>query len=203
VGVRARDGYDRVGHATLYRVWAKRELDPGFREELMRVVSKLNDCRYCSWAHHDWAGIDGIPEDELAHLEQMDPAHFDRTKWPAISFVRELVEARFGAVSEELMHKMQTIYTAREIKDIEFVAKVMDASNLGANTFDALRSRLRGAAAEGSRILDEVLLTAALCCVVPPMLVVLSVSSKRSPREMMRRMMDYTRHMETKHGRHS
>ena len=186
---------------TLYRVWIRRELDPGFREELMFAVSKLNDCRYCSWAHHEWASIDGIPEEELAHIEQMDPTHFDRRKWLAISFVRELVEARFGAMSEDLMRKMQAQYTAREIKNIILVAKVMDAANLGANTFDALCSRLRGVPAQGSRIFDEVLLTAAFCCALPPIVIVLSLSSKRSIRELTRRMMDYTKHMEAERGR--
>ena len=191
-----------AAHApTLYRVWIRRELDPGFREELMLAVSKLNDCRYCSWAHHEWASIDGVPEEELAHIEQKDPAHFDRGKWLAISFVRELVEGRFRAVSGELMRKMQAEYTAREIKDIILVAKVMDASNLGANTFDALRSRLRGVPAQGSRIFDEVILTAAFCCALPPILLVLSLSSKRSIREMTRRMMHYTKHMEAERGR--
>ena len=90
------------------------------------------------------------------------------------------------------MQKMQAHYTEREIKQITLVAKLMDASNLGANTFDALRSRLRGTPAEGSRIFDEVLLAAAFCAALPPMLVVLSLSSKRSIREMTRRMMDYT-----------
>jgi AhpD family alkylhydroperoxidase len=191
-----------AAHApTVHRVWVKRELDPGFREELMLAVSRLNDCRYCSWAHHEWASIDGISEEELAHIEQMAPAQFDRRKWLALAFVRELVEARFGPVSADLMRKIEAHYTAREIQNIIVVAKVMDASNLGANTFDALRSRLQGTPAQGSRIFDEVLLTAAFGCVLPPVLIVLSLSSKRSIRELTRRMMDYTKQMESERGR--
>ena len=186
----------------VYRVWIKRELNPGLREELMFAVSKVNDCRYCSWAHHEWASVDGISEEELAQIEQMDPTQFDRKKWLAISFARELVAARFGPVSEEPdAARCSAHYTEREIKHIILVAKLMDASNLGANTFDALRSRLRGKPAEGSRIFDEVVLTAAFCAALPPMLVVLSLSSKRSIREMTRRMMDYTKHMEAERGR--
>ena len=84
---------------TLYRVWIKHELNPGFREELMLAVSRVNDCKYCSWAHYEWANLEGIPEKELAQVEQIDPDHFDRKKWLAISYVRELVAVRFGAVS--------------------------------------------------------------------------------------------------------
>jgi AhpD family alkylhydroperoxidase len=187
-----------VDARTLYRIWVRHELDPGFREELMLAVSKVNDCRYCSWAHHEWASIDGISEEELAHVEQMDPARFERKKWLAISFVRELVTVRFGAVSEDLMRKMQGHYTAREISEITLVAKVMDTANLGANTFDAMRSRMRGAPAQGSRILDEVLMTAAFCCVAPSLLVFLALSSKRSIRDLLRSMLDYSKHAEAK-----
>ena len=83
---------------TLYQIWGKHELDPGFREELMLAVAKLNDCRYCSWGHHEWAHVAGIAEDELAHIEQMDPEGFDRRKWIAISYVRALVSGNFGDV---------------------------------------------------------------------------------------------------------
>ena len=56
-------------------------------------------------------------------------------------------------------------------------------------------------ARQGSRVFDEVLLTAAFCAALPPMLVVLSLSSRRSIREMARRMMDYTKQMEAERGR--
>ncbi len=47
---------------TFYRVWVKHEIDPGFREELMLAVSKLNDCRYCTWGHQEWAHLNGVSE---------------------------------------------------------------------------------------------------------------------------------------------
>ena len=50
---------------TLYQVWLKHDIDPGFREELMLAVSKLNDCRYCTWGHHEWAHMLGVPDEEI------------------------------------------------------------------------------------------------------------------------------------------
>ena len=100
---------------TLYRVWIKHELDPGFREELMLAVSRVNDCKYCSWAHYEWANLEGIPEEELAQVEQIDPDHFDRKKWLALSYVRELVAVRFGPVSQDLMRQMGTCVGLRAI----------------------------------------------------------------------------------------
>jgi AhpD family alkylhydroperoxidase len=183
---------------TMYKVWVKKELDPGFREELMLAVAKLNGCMYCSWAHHEWASIDGIPEEELAQIEQMDPAHFDRKKWLAISYVRELVSSRFAPVSVDLEKKMRQHYSDTEITEIQLVAKVMDAANLGANTFEAMRWRLRGTPVKGSRLFDEVMLSAAFFCIVPPVVVFLARSSKRSVREMTASLIDYTRKMDAK-----
>jgi AhpD family alkylhydroperoxidase len=177
-----------------YQVWVKHELDPGFREELMLAVAKLNDCKYCSWAHHEWATIDGVSEEELAQIEQMDSASFDRKKWLAISYVRELVAERFGPVSADLEEKMRQNYSTEEIAKIVLVARVMDASNLGANTFDAMRWRLRGTPVKGSRLFDEIMLSAAFFCIVPPVVLFLARSSKRPLREMVGSLLDYTRH---------
>jgi len=101
---------------TIYEIWGKHELDPGFREELMLAVAKLNDCRYCSWGHHEWAHIAGIPEEELAHIEQMDPEGFDRRKWVVLSYVRAFVSGKFGSVPRDLRREMRENYTAHEIK---------------------------------------------------------------------------------------
>ena len=146
---------------TIYQIWGRHELDPGFREELMLAVAKLNDCRYCSWGHHEWAHVAGIPEEELAHIEQMDPEGFERRKWIAISYVRAYVSGKFGNVPKELRREMRNNYTAHEIKEIELVARIMDIGNRGANTWDAMLSRLKGNPAADSHILDEAVLSGA------------------------------------------
>jgi AhpD family alkylhydroperoxidase len=181
---------------TIYKVWVKHDLDPGLREELMLAVSKLNDCRYCSWGHHEWAHIAGVPEDELAQIEQMDPIHFDRRKWLAISYVRELVNARFGSVSGDLLREMQTNYSKREIAEIVLVAKVMDMSNRGANTWDSMLSRLRGKPAAESRLVDEAVLSVAFFAVAPVIVMFLARASKRPFLEMARSLIDYTKRRE-------
>ncbi len=95
----------------MYRVWLKEEVDPGFREELMLAVSRLNGCRFCSWGHHEWAQISGVSDEELAQLEQLDPSGFDRRKWVAISYVRALVKENFERVQPELRRAMQHKYS--------------------------------------------------------------------------------------------
>jgi AhpD family alkylhydroperoxidase len=181
---------------TFYKVWVRHELDPGFRETLMLAVARFNDSRYCSWAHHEWATIEGVPEEKLAHVERMDSAHLDRRTSLAISFVRELVAVDFAPVSKELLKRMRTRYTAREIEEITLVAKVMDALNRGSNTFDAFLSRLSGKPSPNGQIIDEAIMSAVICCALPPLLTFFSRSSKLSIDDLARRMVDYTTKMD-------
>ena len=181
---------------TIYEIWGKHELDPGFREELMLAVAKLNDCRYCSWGHHEWAHIAGIPEEELAHIENMDLEGFDRRKWVALSYVRAFVSGKFGSVPRELRREMRENYTAHEIKEIELVVRIMDVGNRSANTWDAMLSRLKGNPAADSHILDEAVLSAAFLTVAPIAIGYLAHASNRSYLEMARSLIDYVSHYE-------
>jgi AhpD family alkylhydroperoxidase len=185
---------------TIYQIWGKHELDPGFREELMLAVAKLNDCRYCSWGHHEWAHMAGIPEEELAHIEDMDPEGFDRRKWVALSYVRAFVSGGFGSVPRELRQEMRQNYTAHEIEEIELVTRIMDLGNRGANTWDAMLSRLKGNPAADSHILDEAVLSGAFLVLAPVAVTYLAHASKRSYREMARSLFDYVKHYEERNS---
>jgi AhpD family alkylhydroperoxidase len=183
---------------TIYKVWVKHEIDPGFREELMLAVSELNHCRYCTWAHHEWAHMVGVSDDELAHVEQMDPTGFDRRKWLAISYVRALVTAKFERVDKDLVREMKAKYTPMEIKEIEIVARIMDIGNRAANTWDALLSRLRGGPATDTHIFDELVMSGAFLATAPIVLIFLAQSSNRPLMEMLRSVIDLIKVPETK-----
>lgn len=174
----------------IYRVWLKHEIDPGFREELMLAVSELNHCRYCTWAHHEWAQMVGVSDEELAHVEQMDPSGFDRRKWLAISYVRALVTAKFGRVDKELVREMNAKYSPMEIKEIEIVARIMDIGNRAANTWDAFLSRLRGGPVADSHILDELVMSGAFLATAPIVVMYLAQTSKRPMKETLRSVID-------------
>jgi alkylhydroperoxidase family enzyme len=185
---------------TLYKVWFKRELDPCFRETLMVAVARFNDSKYCSWAHLEWAIIEGAPAEGLASVERMDSAHLDRKTWLAISFVRELVAADFGPVSKQLMKRIRASYTAEEIEEMTLVARVMDALNLGSNTFEAFLSRLGGKPSQNGQVVDEAIMSAVFCCALPPLLTFFSRSSKLSIEELVNRMVDYTAKMDVEYA---
>jgi AhpD family alkylhydroperoxidase len=181
---------------TIYQIWGKHELDPGFREELMLAVAKMNECRYCTWGHHEWAHLAGVPEEELAQIEQMDPEGFDRRKWLALSYVRAFVSDKFGSVPRELRKEMRENYSAHEIKEIELVTRIMDLGNRGANTWDAMLSRLKGNPAANSHIIDEAILSGAFLTVAPVAVAYLAYASNRSFTETARSLVDYVTHYE-------
>ena len=185
---------------TIYQIWGKHELDPGFREELMLAVAKLNDCRYCSWGHHEWAHSAGVPEEELAHIENMDIEDFDRQKWVALSYVRAFVSGKFGSVPRELRKEMRENYSAHEITEIELVVRIMDLGNRSANTWDALLSRLRGNPAAGSHILDEAVLSGAFLTIAPVAIAYLAYASNRSFLETANSLIDYVEHYEERNS---
>ena len=181
---------------TMYRIWQKHEIEAGFREELMLAVSKLNDCKYCTWGHHEWAHAAGISEDELDHIEHGDPEGIDRAKWVAISYVVALISLDKSNVPSELTQEMRANYSAREIKEIELIAKIMDVSNRAANTWDALQSRLNGKPAHDSHVMDEFVLSGVFWIVAPVSILILSQQSDRSFMELLRNLLDYVKHAE-------
>ena len=124
----------------IYKIWRKHEIEAGFREELMLAVATLNDCKYCAWGHHEWAHAAGVSEEELDHIEHGDPEGIDRAKWVAISYVVAFVSSEYEHVPRDLKREMRANYSEDEIKEIELVARIMDAANRAANTWDAMHT---------------------------------------------------------------
>ena len=181
---------------TMYRIWQKHEIEAGFREELMLAVSTLNDCKYCAWGHHEWAHAAGISEEELDHIEHGDPEGIDRAKWVAITYVVSFISLDKSNVPSELTQEMRANYSAREIKEIELIAKIMDVSNRAANTWDALQSRLKGKPAHDSHVMDEFVLSGVFWILAPVSMLIISQQSDRSFMELMRDLLDYVKHAE-------
>ena len=181
---------------SLRKIWVDREMDPGLREKLMVAVARYNEAKYCSWAHHEWAVIEGVSAKELAHIEQMDCTHVDPKTSLAITFVRELIATNFGRVSKARMQRMRARYSEEEIRQITLVAKVMDALNLSSNTFDAFLSRISGKPSRTGRIIDEAIMAAIVCCAFPPFFAFFSRGSNSSIGAVVRRMIEYTTKMD-------
>ena len=91
-------------------------------------------------------------------------------------------------------------YKPHEIKEIELVVRIMDVGNRGANTWDAMLSRLKGSPAAGSHILDEAVLSSAFLAIAPFAIAYLAHASKRSYLEMARSLIDYVNHYEERNS---
>jgi AhpD family alkylhydroperoxidase len=189
-------GVVRSHRRVIRGVWTMDTIDPAFREAIMVAVARVNGCRYCSFAHHEWALHVGLPANQLAQIEGMDPAHFDRKKWLAIEYARALAAEDFGPVSPQLQREMHAAYTADEIRDIEIVARVMTFSNLSANTLDALASRLKGAPAEGRRLLDELVISFLVLLVFPVVIARMAMWKRASPFTLLREFRRFSRGLE-------
>ncbi len=157
----------------------------------MLTVAQTNGCRYCSYVHQEWAIRTGVSDEEIAQLEGVAPATFDRTKWSALAYARALAEADFGQVPEEISQEVAKYYTRGDRRNIETVARAMSIANRSANTVDAFRSRLRGAPVSES-LPAEIAITSALIAVSPTLIPALSIMLRKSPQRLLRELHAYS-----------
>lgn len=141
---------------SLLSIWGGGRLPRALREQVVVAVAKVNACRMCEHAHTRMALEAGVTNAELAALENMDEAVFDRRTWLAIAHARQRTQSDFAPVLEpasedaligELGHQTYS--------DVEDVARVMTVANRIANTLNALSDRRRGRPIPGSRFWDE------------------------------------------------
>lgn len=147
-------------------IWRRERLPAAFREKIMVAVAEVNGCRFCSFAHREWALDEGVSEAELAELEGMRPEDFDRRTWLAVVYARSLAAEDFGPVDPSLGRELAEVFSEEERGDIEVVAHAMTVINRSANTLDALSARWDGHPAEGSRLIDEAVISAFMVLVI-------------------------------------
>lgn len=161
-------------------IWQGR-IDPALREQIMIAVARVNGCRYCAFVHTRFAELEGVSDDELARLDGLDPAAFDRDEWLAIAYATALAEADFGSVDDELGSEIERRSGPQRSADIESVALAMTLANRTANTLDAFRSRLSGSPDPEGRAFDEAVISAVLIATGPLTVIGLSIPLRMSP----------------------
>jgi AhpD family alkylhydroperoxidase len=174
-------------------IWFEGRLDPAFREELMVSVAAANSCRHCSYAHREWALIEGLPADELAALEGRDPDSFDERKWAAIAWVHALAASDFTDVPDAIDANFRAQYNPQEQADIELVARTMTWMNQISNTVDAAAARVKGSPVPESGVLSELEAVVLYGLAVPPLFVWMGVKEGRRPMQIVRGMPQFFR----------
>jgi AhpD family alkylhydroperoxidase len=184
--------------ADLKAIWLGRRLDPAFREELMVSVAAANSCRHCSYAHREWALIEGLPEDELAALEGRQAESFDARTWAAVAWVHAAAASDFTGVPAAIEANFRDRFGPQEQADIELIARTMTWMNQVSNTVDAAWGRLHGDPVAGSGVLSELEALVLYGLAVPPLIVWMGVKERRRPLDVVRGMPKFFREFDAR-----
>ena len=126
-------------------VWSQRDLlravmrgtglDPAFRERLMLVVTGVNGCRYCSYAHAREALAEGIVQEEIEALGQGMFAGSPSEEVPALLYAQHWAETD-GDPDPAVRERIEKRYGAKLLERIEIALCVIRVGNLLGNTLD-------------------------------------------------------------------
>ncbi len=143
-----------------------KRVDKAFAEKIMLVVTQVNGCRYCSYAHTRAALIAGVRQTELQKLMAGELGEFPENQRVALTFAQHYAESRRQPDPSSLQGLL--IYYGPEISlDILAYLRMITFGNLFGNTFDALLSRCRGIPADQSSIISELCVILGGLVIVP------------------------------------
>jgi AhpD family alkylhydroperoxidase len=126
-----------------------------FAEKIMLVVTSVNGCRYCRYAHSRAALVVGVSETELQDLLALDLQTFPIHEVTALTFAQHYAEAN-GQPDPATWQRVVTYYGEQTSDDILVYLRMITFGNLLGNTFDALLSRITGKPAADSSLWNEV-----------------------------------------------
>jgi AhpD family alkylhydroperoxidase len=137
-----------------------------FAEKIMLVVTGVNGCRYCSYAHSRAALSAGVPEIELQRLLALDLGTFPEDEVIALTFAQHFAESRC-CPDPAAWERLTTYYGNETANDILAYLRMITFGNLLGNTFDALLSRIVGKPAQESSLLSELGVLLGIFWVIP------------------------------------
>jgi AhpD family alkylhydroperoxidase len=117
-------------------------LDSRLRERVMVAVSRTNQCGGCTRVHRRWALRAGVSQAELDALGAGEDERLDPRSRAAVSHAVNLAEQRFaGAPSAGTGEDAREHLSARELAQVEAIARVIALANLTVNTLNGARRR--------------------------------------------------------------
>lgn len=148
-------GRDLFAHLDdLLNAATQRRVSRAFAERIMLAVTRVNGCRYCSYAHTRMALRAGIDEAELKHLMDGDLESAPADERVALLFAQHYAEQR-EQIDPLAWQRLVEVYSPDVARDILAHIRMITVANLLGNTFDAWLSRCRGRPAPGNRLVDE------------------------------------------------
>ncbi len=125
-----------------------------FVGRIMLVVTGVNDCRYCRFAHSRRSRQLGLTQDEVARLLSGDLEQATLAESGALDFALHYSET--GQEPEpERVSRLEFEYGADTARDILTVIRIITLFNLCGNTVEALLSRWQGRPAPESTLQSE------------------------------------------------
>lgn len=114
---------------------------PAFRERLMLVVTAVNRCRYCSYAHAREALSKGIPQEEIEALGKGMFEGCPVDEVPALLYAQHWAETN-GEPEAPVREQVVARYGEKVVEVMELALRMIRAGNLSGNTFDYLLHRI-------------------------------------------------------------
>jgi len=116
-------------------------LDPALRERLMLVVTGVNGCRYCSYAHAREALAEGVAQEEINALGEGMFEGSPSDEIPALLYAQHWAEAD-GDPDPAVRERVEGRYGARMLERMEIALRMIRMGNLLGNTFDYVLHRI-------------------------------------------------------------
>jgi AhpD family alkylhydroperoxidase len=116
-------------------------ITPAFRERLMLVITAVNRCRYCSYAHAREALSNGIAQEEIEALAKGMFAGSPAEEVPALLYAQHWAESN-GNPDALAREQVVTQYGEQAVEKMELAFRMIRAGNLSGNTFDYFLNRI-------------------------------------------------------------
>lgn len=137
--------------ADLRHLWARRKqvrrltsgkgLDPVFRERIMLAVTRVNACRFCTFAHSRAALQAGMTRGEVDTLLGGGFEDCPESELPAVLYAKDWAEAG-GVADPEAERRLAETYGEEAAADILLALRIIRAGNLTGNTVDCFLHRV-------------------------------------------------------------
>ena len=148
-----------------------RRISSQFAEKIMLATTAVNECVYCARMHTQTALNNGVAADEITELLSSDLNRaVDSYEYKALCFAQHYAETDRNPLPAEVDSLVQ-FYGKEKANDIMMYIRTIYIGNLTGNTFDALRSRLKGKPHPDGNLFFELF----LFLVMVPLLAILAV----------------------------
>ncbi len=134
----------------------EKTFSPAFRERLMLIVTEVNECRYCSYAHAQMALEEGISKEEIRLLKQGTLSKFPDEQMPAFLYAQHWAETD-GDPDDSARERVVEEYGEMVVDQIEVAMEMIRTANLLGNTFDYIIYRISFGRLNPAKFMDRLL----------------------------------------------